>query len=407
MPRTPLVLFRGVHNITPERLKQIGTHFLALAASTLSPSSPLPSMEFPKFLLLGLLLSLLASASYSATSWDDEDFFKTCSSHRCSKHGPQIRFPFRLSSNPPSCGAPGMLLSCSGHDTILDHPVLGACKVTEIYYRFGIINAIPLADSSSQCPLQKLVPLNQSTDVYKPMALEDSVLLGCQTDFIAANQEEVVGPSSCLSFSNNASQFWYLVNPETDMSTLPMGCVVVASDIPIPYSCDKNGRRYHTPFFGRSLFKEKAYKTIHFGETSLNWSINIITSVCQRCEQDGKHCGFSSNRGQAFCQRHGSNVILIAATTSAATLVVLVATALYLSLKRRYSEEIHMKVEIETTEEEKEKVKQMAIVALWCIQWNPKNRPSMSKVVNMLTGRLQNLQIPPKPFVSSKSHSMV
>ncbi|TVU22207.1 hypothetical protein EJB05_31889, partial [Eragrostis curvula] len=183
------------------------------------PSSPLSSVDFPKFLLVGQLLSLLASASYSATSREEEDFFKTCSSHRCSKHGPDIRFPFRLSSHPTSCGAPGMLLSCSGHDTILDHPVLGACKVTEIYYRYGVINAIPLADSSSQCPLRKLVSTNQSTGVYKPVALEDSVLVG-------------------------------------------------------------------------------------------------------------------------------SHVILIAATTSAATLVILVATALYLSLKRRYSEAIHLKVEM-------------------------------------------------------------
>uniref|UniRef100_A0A0E0MQL3 non-specific serine/threonine protein kinase n=1 Tax=Oryza rufipogon TaxID=4529 RepID=A0A0E0MQL3_ORYRU len=36
--------------------------------------------------------------------------------------------------------------------------------------------------------------------------------------------------------------------------------------------------------------------------------------------------------------------------------------------------------------------------------WNPKNRPSMTKVVNMLTGRLQNLQVPPKPFISSENH---
>jgi serine/threonine protein kinase len=61
----------------------------------------------------------------------------------------------------------------------------------------------------------------------------------------------------------------------------------------------------------------------------------------------------------------------------------------------------------QTTEEEKKTVKQLAIVALWCIQWNPRNRPSMTKVVNMLIGRLQNLQIPPKPFVSSESHLMV
>ncbi|KAF8657026.1 hypothetical protein HU200_060360 [Digitaria exilis] len=53
----------------------------------------------------------------------------------------------------------------------------------------------------------------------------------------------------------------------------------------------------------------------------------------------------------------------------------------------------------EISQEEKEMVKQMAIVALWCIQWNPKNRPTMTKVVNMLTGRLKNLQIPPKPYI--------
>ncbi|KAB8082383.1 hypothetical protein EE612_004263, partial [Oryza sativa] len=57
----------------------------------------------------------------------------------------------------------------------------------------------------------------------------------------------------------------------------------------------------------------------------------------------------------------------------------------------------------EMTQEEKATMRQLAIVALWCIQWNPKNRPSMTKVVNMLTGRLQNLHVPPKPFFSADS----
>ncbi|VAH72178.1 unnamed protein product [Triticum turgidum subsp. durum] len=64
-------------------------------------------------------------------------------------------------------------------------------------------------------------------------------------------------------------------------------------------------------------------------------------------------------------------------------------------------------VTLETTQEEKENIRKLIIVALWCIQWNPKNRPSMTKVVNMLTGRLQNLQIPPKPFVSSENHPVL
>jgi hypothetical protein len=60
----------------------------------------------------------------------------------------------------------------------------------------------------------------------------------------------------------------------------------------------------------------------------------------------------------------------------------------------------------ETTEEDKEKVRQLAIVALWCIQWNPRNRPSMTKVIKMLTGKLQNLKMPPKPFVTSENQIM-
>ncbi|CAL4977438.1 unnamed protein product [Urochloa decumbens] len=307
-------------------------------------------MDLHKYLLTVLLLLLLNYASYAATSWEDDDFLKTCSSHRCSKHhGPEIRFPFRLSTDPPSCGAPGMQLSCSKHDTILNHPVLGPCKVTAVYYRHLVMNVIPLVDSSSCCPLQKLISTNQSTDVYKPVPLDYlghySVLIGCSVDSVARNKGGIAGPSSCLSLSNNASQFWYLVRPETDMSTLPFWCEVVANPIRIPYNYNKNGPKFRT-FFGKELFKENAKRAINLGETPFNWSLNSITSICQRCEQEGRHCGFSSNRRQAFCLHRGSHVKLIAATTSLATFVVLVATALYRSLKKRYNEAIHLKVEM-------------------------------------------------------------
>ncbi|XP_028095329.1 rust resistance kinase Lr10-like [Camellia sinensis] len=51
----------------------------------------------------------------------------------------------------------------------------------------------------------------------------------------------------------------------------------------------------------------------------------------------------------------------------------------------------------ETTEEERMMVKKMIIVALWCIQMNPGDRPSMNKVVEMLEGNVELLQMPPKP----------
>ncbi|CAJ2630684.1 unnamed protein product [Trifolium pratense] len=54
-----------------------------------------------------------------------------------------------------------------------------------------------------------------------------------------------------------------------------------------------------------------------------------------------------------------------------------------------------------------EKVRKMTIVALWCIQTNPSTRPDISKVVEMLEGRVESLQMPPKPFLSSPSNSPV
>ncbi|KAF9605136.1 hypothetical protein IFM89_014127 [Coptis chinensis] len=50
---------------------------------------------------------------------------------------------------------------------------------------------------------------------------------------------------------------------------------------------------------------------------------------------------------------------------------------------------------------EEETTKKMIIVALWCIQTHPTNRPSMSKVVEMLGGNNEELQMPPNPSHSS------
>ncbi|KAF7850480.1 hypothetical protein BT93_L5461 [Corymbia citriodora subsp. variegata] len=52
----------------------------------------------------------------------------------------------------------------------------------------------------------------------------------------------------------------------------------------------------------------------------------------------------------------------------------------------------------EVSEEDKRIVKKMIIVALWCIQFNPRDRPSMRKVLEMLEGEADVLQVPPKPL---------
>ncbi|KAG2710703.1 hypothetical protein I3760_04G040800 [Carya illinoinensis] len=51
--------------------------------------------------------------------------------------------------------------------------------------------------------------------------------------------------------------------------------------------------------------------------------------------------------------------------------------------------------------EEEDMLQKMIVVSLWCIQTNPSERPSMGKVIEMLEGTLQSLQLPPKPSVNS------
>ncbi|KAF7847791.1 hypothetical protein BT93_L2572 [Corymbia citriodora subsp. variegata] len=56
-------------------------------------------------------------------------------------------------------------------------------------------------------------------------------------------------------------------------------------------------------------------------------------------------------------------------------------------------------VEMEELVEEREITKKMIIVALWCIQLIPNNRPSMRRVLSMLEGNIEKLRLPPKPLL--------
>ncbi|XP_034672586.1 LEAF RUST 10 DISEASE-RESISTANCE LOCUS RECEPTOR-LIKE PROTEIN KINASE-like 2.1 [Vitis riparia] len=57
------------------------------------------------------------------------------------------------------------------------------------------------------------------------------------------------------------------------------------------------------------------------------------------------------------------------------------------------------------SKEENEIGRKMILVGLWCIQTDPSHRPSMSKIIDMLEGSMEALQIPLKPFLSSRSRS--
>ncbi|KAL8519477.1 hypothetical protein ACS0TY_010420 [Phlomoides rotata] len=65
-------------------------------------------------------------------------------------------------------------------------------------------------------------------------------------------------------------------------------------------------------------------------------------------------------------------------------------------------EQFHAGKELEimdATEEERKMIKRAIVVALWCIQMKPTDRPAMNRVVVMLEGESE-LQMPPKPFMA-------
>ncbi|KAL1802188.1 hypothetical protein ACET3Z_030835 [Daucus carota] len=64
----------------------------------------------------------------------------------------------------------------------------------------------------------------------------------------------------------------------------------------------------------------------------------------------------------------------------------------------QFSEEKEFEIQ-DATAEERKLVKKMIIVALWCIQMKPSERPSMNKVIEMLEGDIEHLVMPPKPFL--------
>ncbi|KAL3323785.1 hypothetical protein AABB24_038113 [Solanum stoloniferum] len=57
-------------------------------------------------------------------------------------------------------------------------------------------------------------------------------------------------------------------------------------------------------------------------------------------------------------------------------------------------------VDEEANDVEKKMARKLSLVALWCIQTNPIQRPSMSKVVEMLEGEVEVLEVPPQPLQS-------
>lgn len=248
------------------------------------------------WILLLLVLLIHTSTSRIATgSSEYDDFFHKCPPSTCSKDGPQVRFPYRLSTSPPFCGAVGMSLSCLDNDTILQLPNVGSCKVQDINYESGYIT-VELGEGFSLCAYEKLSAINFTSAVYGvPWPYTESMnLISCpdQVNKSSYPLSSYDGPVPCLG---NSSQFAYFLDGGGVIDDIPSFCTVMQNNITFPIS-----------YLSRKEIESKSNDSVY---VSLTWSVPGITKSCIACETSGKHC--ASTKSFCPCDSKSDPALLI------------------------------------------------------------------------------------------------
>ncbi|KAG4175131.1 hypothetical protein ERO13_A11G165101v2, partial [Gossypium hirsutum] len=64
---------------------------------------------------------------------------------------------------------------------------------------------------------------------------------------------------------------------------------------------------------------------------------------------------------------------------------------------KHLDQSMNLNLNEEITGEEEEITRKLIAVSLWCIQTNSLDRPSMTRVIDMLPGSIQSLELPPRP----------
>ncbi|KAJ3692433.1 hypothetical protein LUZ60_012783 [Juncus effusus] len=242
---------------------------------------------------------------------EEESFFKKCPPSTCRSGGPEIRFPYRLSSQPSQCGLSGMELSCLGNNTILNHPTAGPCKVKTIDYTHGEIT-VQLNQTVSLCPVQNFTSLNLTTPLYKPYLTTTMDLVQCpkaQVDQPGSFMSLMYGPIPCLS---NSSQEAYFADGTNAISNLPSFCTVLLNNLNMPRANDVNINNGPNAL-GKGM-------QVHLNVT-LIWSGG---EGCKACEVAGKQCSGT----KSFCAHQKTNPKVIGGKIASHLLSIFAASAI-------------------------------------------------------------------------------
>ncbi|KAL0903380.1 hypothetical protein M5K25_027753 [Dendrobium thyrsiflorum] len=218
-----------------------------------------------------------------------------------------------------------------------------------------------LSTSSISCPWRKGTQKwpNVNGSIFD-VAVSRFVVVNCTSKLSwRAGYDDVVGPISCLS---ELGSFVYALHVSESIDILPSSCIVIYKG------------ELLSNYIGQPI-QAPATKSLHGQTASLCPTVDENILACHSCSSEGQKCGYNIRSDKLFCFSEDSHHGVAIGTS---LVVFLIAAFVVLYFFNKYSNEKQKR-----------------------IKWNPAERPSMSKVVQMLTTNFQSLEMPPTPFVPS------
>ncbi|TXG67257.1 hypothetical protein EZV62_008532 [Acer yangbiense] len=337
-----------------------------------------------------------------------------------------ISYPFRLKGDPARCGDSYFELSCSqSNKTILEF-YSGKYYVNNISYDDRIITVVDVNLANGSCGLpQKSLSFHKIYYDYR-YGIEDYNHI--QADFVRCSSKISDPTYIRLPCLNIGTQSYVYVNYNSFndiMDDLQVSCSFI-STIPIRKASADDNPSYET-----------IQKLLQSG-FDLKWSV-----ACKDCRSADSYC--YQDKCIKVDGKHRSadlrNLIIDTTTPSkfsvafhllpagtpllTPVLIVLVLSTCLLDIFRRNSfakatrsskayfpswvyDQMIKGGDLElrnVSEIEGVIARKLCIIGLWCIQMKATDRPSITKVVEMLEGSIDDLQMPPKPCFSSSSSS--
>ncbi|XP_044493699.1 rust resistance kinase Lr10-like [Mangifera indica] len=286
-------------------------------------------MSLVSFIIVSLLLPYSSIAKNTSVVNNDQNPYQFCQPTKCSENGPEIRFPFRLKTQPVSCGLEGFEMSCSNGKTMLHLPFSSGYFVEYISYWNGSIVIKAMNDTT--CPIQSLVSLNLTSSkfsfLYSKFSMSTALLI-CEMNI--RWDYSFVGPFDCKSDGGN---FVYALTAFSDAEMA-----------------------YQTPAVCHSYksVNISSYFWYLYNQTEkifIEWE---VLDGCYHCEISGKYCGFDSTSNSTVCIKHKDghgHGHLVKTEVSTATSVggivffTLVILVIYKSRNSEMEKETQLKIE--------------------------------------------------------------